>query len=97
MLNILEEAIQQKDTGRLGSNYSRMRAQQVIESRDWSIELPPSQKTFHDYFADALIAINSGVMDQARDLFREMAPGNKATEIMKKQLRALPDGASWPC
>lgn len=89
MLKIIEEVIQLKDTGRLGSNYSRMRSQQVIESRDWGIELPPSQKTFHDYFADALIAINSGGMDHAREMLSKMAPDNKATEIMKKQVRAL--------
>jgi tetratricopeptide (TPR) repeat protein len=89
MLKTVEEASRQKDTGRLGSYYNRMRAQQVIESRNWSIELPPSQKTIHDYFADALIAIHSGRMDRTRELLSEMSPENKATEIMKKQLKAL--------
>ena len=89
MLDTVEQASRQSDTGRLGSYYSRMRAQQVIESRNWSVKLPPAKNTFHDQFSDGLIAINSGARDGVQETLGRMAPQGAAEEVMKTQLKAL--------
>ena len=89
MLDTVEQASRQSDTGRLGSYYSRMRAQQVIESRNWNVKLPPAKNTFHDQFSDGLIALNSGARDGVQEILGRMAPQGGAEEVMKTQLKAL--------
>ena len=68
MLKVVELASHAEDQGRLGSTYGRMRAQQLIETRNWKTQLPDSAGTFSDLFADALIALNTGSLDEVRQL-----------------------------
>ena len=89
MLETVVEVHRSDDKGRLGSYYNRMRAGQVIESRDWNASLPPSLETDQDIFADALVALGTGHIDKARLLVGRFSGNSPAMQIMKKEMQAL--------